>query len=60
MPGTIDQWPNWSQALPQPLEEIETLPLPKRIAERLRRSPQYRARLKMARPDIAGASRRLV
>ncbi len=38
MPGTIDQWPNWSQALPQPLEEIETLPLPKRIAERLRRS----------------------
>ena len=38
MPGTIDQWPNWSQALPQPLEEIETLPLPKRIAEHLRRS----------------------
>ena len=36
MPGTIDQWPNWSLALPQPLEEIETLELPRRIAESLR------------------------
>jgi 4-alpha-glucanotransferase len=23
MPGTVDQWPNWSIALPVPLEEIE-------------------------------------
>ena len=23
MPGTIDEWPNWSLALPRPLEEIE-------------------------------------
>src|SRR5581483_7451166 len=24
MPGTVDAWPNWSIALPAPLEEIET------------------------------------
>jgi 4-alpha-glucanotransferase len=23
MPGTLDEWPNWSMALPAPLEEIE-------------------------------------
>lgn len=38
MPGTIDQWPNWSLALPCPLEEIETLTLPRQIAEGLRRN----------------------
>ncbi len=38
MPGTVDQWPNWCLALPQPLEEIESLPLPQQIAEGLRRS----------------------
>jgi 4-alpha-glucanotransferase len=27
MPGTLDQWPNWSLALPYPLEEFATLPL---------------------------------
>jgi 4-alpha-glucanotransferase len=37
MPGTIDQWPNWSLALPLPLEEIETAPLPKQIAAALHR-----------------------
>jgi len=37
MPGTTHQWPNWCQALPYPLEEIESLPLPKQIAEGLRR-----------------------
>ena len=26
-PGTIDEWPNWSLALPVPLEEIEESPL---------------------------------
>jgi 4-alpha-glucanotransferase len=35
MPGTTTQWPNWSLALPAPLEEIETLPLPVSIATRL-------------------------
>lgn len=33
MPGTIGQWPNWSMALPKPLEEIKNLELPKRIAD---------------------------
>lgn len=37
MPGTVDQWPNWSLALPQPLDEIESMPLPKQIADALRR-----------------------
>jgi 4-alpha-glucanotransferase len=37
MPGTVEQWPNWSLALPHPLEEIESLSLPKQIAEGLRR-----------------------
>jgi 4-alpha-glucanotransferase len=38
MPGTIDQWPNWSIALPQPLEQIETADLPRAIARALDRS----------------------
>ena len=32
MPGTIDQWPNWSLALPQTVEEMEAAELPRRIA----------------------------
>jgi len=40
MPGTTTQWPNWSLALPQPLEEIESAALPKQIAESLRRPDQ--------------------
>ena len=36
MPGT-HQWPNWSLALPQPLEELEELELPRRIAAALSR-----------------------
>jgi 4-alpha-glucanotransferase len=32
MPSTLDQWPNWSLALPRPLEEIEALELPRAIA----------------------------
>jgi 4-alpha-glucanotransferase len=35
MPGTTTEWPNWSLALPAPLEEIETAPLPRSIATRL-------------------------
>lgn len=35
MPGTIDQWPNWCQALPQPIEELEQATLPRAIAEAL-------------------------
>jgi 4-alpha-glucanotransferase len=37
LPGTVTQWPNWSLALPQPLEEIEELELPRRIAGALAR-----------------------
>jgi 4-alpha-glucanotransferase len=38
MPGTIDQWPNWSLALPQSLEEIQDAPLARDIALSLERS----------------------
>ena len=32
MPGTVDEWPNWSIALPEPLEALEQAPLPHAIA----------------------------
>jgi 4-alpha-glucanotransferase len=35
VPGTVREWPNWSLALPQPLEEIEQLELPRRLAAAL-------------------------
>ena len=37
MPGTIDQWPNWSLALPVPLEDFRQMTLPKSIARALTR-----------------------
>jgi 4-alpha-glucanotransferase len=37
MPGTITEWPNWSLALPAPLEEIEEAPLPRKLAKALSR-----------------------
>jgi 4-alpha-glucanotransferase len=37
MPGTIDQWPNWSLVLPQDIETIIEAELPKRIARALSR-----------------------
>ena len=39
VPGTIDERPNWSLALPEPLERLEALPLPRRIAGVLARRP---------------------
>jgi 4-alpha-glucanotransferase len=36
MPGTTDEWPNWSIALPVPLEEIESDRRPHRLAASLR------------------------
>lgn len=39
LPGTVDEWPNWSLALPAPLEAIERAPLPKQIASLLSREP---------------------
>ena len=35
MPGTVDEWPNWSLALPEPLEAIEQADLPRTIARAL-------------------------
>jgi 4-alpha-glucanotransferase len=37
MPGTLDQWPNWSIALPALLERIREDPRPAEIARLLRR-----------------------
>lgn len=40
MPGTVDAWPNWSLALPAPIETLFDAPLPARIAAALdRRKP---------------------
>ena len=36
MPGTTREWPNWSLALPAPLEALEQAPLPRAIAAALR------------------------
>jgi 4-alpha-glucanotransferase len=38
VPGTVDERPNWSIALPVPLEELEESPTALAIAEALRRS----------------------
>jgi 4-alpha-glucanotransferase len=37
MPGTTDSWPNWSIALPQPIEELMEDPHAAAIADALRR-----------------------
>jgi 4-alpha-glucanotransferase len=39
MPGTVDEWPNWSIALPVPLEELMADPRPRAIARALDRRP---------------------
>jgi 4-alpha-glucanotransferase len=36
-PGTTNEWPNWSLALPLPIEEIRRQSLPRKLAEALRR-----------------------
>jgi 4-alpha-glucanotransferase len=36
MPGTVDEWPNWSIALPLPLEELESDPGVLGVAEVMR------------------------
>ncbi len=40
MPGTLDEWPNWSIALPLPLEDVESDRRPRAIAEALARQPR--------------------
>jgi 4-alpha-glucanotransferase len=37
MPGTVSEWPNWSIALPQPLEAIEQAPRARAVAAALAR-----------------------
>ena len=37
MPGTTTTWPNWSLALPLPIEDIRTAALPRQLAATLRR-----------------------
>jgi len=37
MPGTVDQWPNWSIALPAGIEEVQADPRPRAIADLLNR-----------------------
>jgi len=47
MPGTTDEWPNWSIPLPEKLEEIEENPLVNEIAltlARRRRRPKKKVR----------------
>ena len=39
MPNTTTEWPNWSLALPLPLEAFEVSPLARAIGEVLRRRP---------------------
>ncbi|MGO9113204.1 MAG: 4-alpha-glucanotransferase [Thermoguttaceae bacterium] len=38
MPGTIEQWPNWSLVLPQDIETMAEAELPRRIARALGRT----------------------
>jgi 4-alpha-glucanotransferase len=39
MPSTVDEWPNWRLALPEPLEKFDDTALPKAIAAGLTRTP---------------------
>jgi 4-alpha-glucanotransferase len=47
MPATSNEWPNWSLALPQPIEILMKAPLAKRIAKAFarRRGSRRSARL---------------
>jgi hypothetical protein len=40
VPGTVEERPNWSIALPVPLEDLEESPTAAAVAEALRRSPR--------------------
>lgn len=43
MPGTTEGWPNWSIALPEPLEALEASPLAARVAAAMDSGPRRRA-----------------
>jgi 4-alpha-glucanotransferase len=44
MPATGNEWPNWSLALPQPIERLTKSPLARRIAKALSRRSRPRRR----------------
>ena len=44
MPGTVDEWPNWSLPLPQPLERLQRSPVARDIARVLGRGRRRKAR----------------
>ncbi len=52
MPGTIDEWPNWSLALPKPLEDVETDLTVLSVASALERGRRTAATT--APPDVHG------
>src|SRR6476619_5015516 len=42
MPATRDEWPNWSLALPEPIETLARNPVAAKIARALRRARRTR------------------
>jgi 4-alpha-glucanotransferase len=42
LPGTVEEWPNWRLALPQTLEQIEQMELPRAVAASLSRRRRRR------------------
>jgi len=57
MPGTVGEWPNWSLALPVPLEELECSPIAAEVAGALSARPGDVGPASSARPgDVGPAS----
>ncbi|MHB8506923.1 MAG: 4-alpha-glucanotransferase, partial [Acidimicrobiales bacterium] len=54
MPGTVDQWPNWSTALPMPLEQLEASPLAAIVAAEMNAGPRIGAGAPHVEPPPAG------
>ena len=52
MPATTAEWPNWSLALPQPIETLEKNPTAARIARTLDRRASRRKRKTQTRRRI--------
>jgi 4-alpha-glucanotransferase len=38
MPGTTDEWPNWSIALPTPIDDLTSAPAPETLTALTQRS----------------------
>jgi hypothetical protein len=49
MPGTVDAWPNWSLALPGPLEQVLSDPRVLAVVEAM----AARARVSGDAPDVS-------